>query len=88
MDPPLPRGSDAPLRLNVSALTFNTSDDALKRHDPPEPPPFRLVTVRGVRPRPGVDLDRPRELEVQDDEARFRRFPGLRWQHPLGPDGI
>ena len=34
-------------------------------------PPFRLVTVRGVRARPGVDLDRPRALDAQDDEARF-----------------
>ena len=88
MDPPLPRGSHAPLRLNVSALGSKKSDDESKRRDPPEPPRFRLVTVRGVRPHPGVELDRPRELEVQDDEAQFRRFPGIRWQHPLGPDGI
>lgn len=72
----------------MRALDSKSSDDALERHDPPEPPPFRLVTVRGVRPRPGVNLDRPRELEVQDDEAQFSRSPGLRWQHPLGPEGI
>ena len=59
--------------LSVSAFIARTLDDALKRHDPPEPPPFRLVTVRGVRPRPGVDLDRPRALDVQDDEAQFAR---------------
>ena len=41
------------------------------RHEPSEPPPFRLVTSRRVRPRPGVDLDRPRALEAADDEARF-----------------
>jgi hypothetical protein len=27
--------------------------------------------VRGVHVRPGVDLDRPRALDAQDDEARF-----------------
>ncbi|MCY3896489.1 MAG: ribbon-helix-helix protein, CopG family [Chloroflexi bacterium] len=59
--------------LSVSAFISRTLDDALKRRDPSEPPPFRLVTVGGVRPRPGVDLDRPRSLEVQDDEAHFGR---------------
>lgn len=57
--------------LSVSAFISRTLDDALKRQEPSEPPPFRLVTVRGVRPRPGVDLDRPRALEIQDDEAQF-----------------
>ena len=32
---------------------------------------MRLVTVRGVRLRPGVDLDRPRALDAQKDEERF-----------------
>jgi hypothetical protein len=27
--------------------------------------------VRGVRPRPGIDLDRTRSLDAQDDEVRF-----------------
>ena len=57
--------------LSVSAFIAETLDDALKRREPVEPPPFHLVTVRGVRPRPGVDLDRPRALDAQDDEARF-----------------
>lgn len=35
----------------------------------PEPPPFRLVTVRGVRPRPGIDLDRPLALDAEDGEG-------------------
>ena len=35
------------------------------------PSPFRLITVRGSRPRPGVDLDCPRTLDVEEDEARF-----------------
>ncbi len=57
--------------LSVSAFIAETLDDALKRREIVEPPPFHLVTVRGVRPRPGVDLDRPRALDAQDDEARF-----------------
>lgn len=57
--------------MSVSAFIAGTLDDALKRPKPPEPPPFHLVTVRGSHPRPGVDLDRPRALEVQDDEAGF-----------------
>ena len=59
--------------LSVSAFISRTLDDALKRREPAEPLPFRLVTVRGVRPRPGLDLDRPRALDVQDDEAQFTR---------------
>ena len=58
--------------ISVSAFIASTLSDALKRREPLEPPPFRLVTVRGVSPRPGVDLDRPRALEAEDDEARFK----------------
>ena len=36
-----------------------------------EPPPFRLITVRGSRPRPGVDLERPRTIDVEEDVERF-----------------
>ena len=58
--------------LSVSAFISKTLDDALKRREErSEPPPFRLVTVRGARPRPGVDLDRPRTLDVLEDEDRF-----------------
>ena len=35
-------------------------------------PPFRLVTVGGEGPQPGVDLDRTSELLVAEDEAEFR----------------
>ena len=59
--------------LSVSTFISRTLNDALKRREPSEPPPFRLVTVRGVHPRPGVDLDRPRALDAEDDEARFER---------------
>ena len=57
--------------VSVSAFIAKTLDDALKRGEPSMSPPFRLVTVRGVRARPGVDLDRPRALDMRDDEARF-----------------
>ena len=62
--------------ISVSAFIARTLDDALKRRETSEPPPFRLVTVRGVHARSGVDLDRPRALDAKDDEARFGR--GLR----------
>ena len=59
--------------VSVSAFIARTLDDALKQRVCAEPPAFRLVTVRGVRPRPGVDLDRPRTLDSEDDEARYGR---------------
>ena len=61
--------------IGASALIAGTLDDALNRRETPQPP-FGLVTVRGARARPGVDLDRTRGLAAQDDEARFgRRMP-------------
>lgn len=57
--------------MSVSAFIASILNDALKRREKVESPPFRLVTVRGPRLRPGVDLDRPRAIEVEDDEARF-----------------
>lgn len=59
--------------VSVSAFIAKTLDDALKRRETEESPPFRLVTVRGVHAIPGVDLDRPRTLDALDDEAKFRR---------------
>lgn len=58
--------------LSVSAFIAKTLDDALKRPEPTQTRPFRLITVGGEGPRPGVDLDRPRELESRDDEERYR----------------
>lgn len=58
--------------MSVSVFSAKSLDDAPGRGEDPEPRPFRLVTVHGS-PRPGVDLDRPRALEVDDDEARFGR---------------
>ncbi len=56
--------------LGVSEFISRTLDDALKRQEPTRQPTFRLITVSGVHPLPGVDLDRPRALEVEDDETR------------------
>ena len=68
------RREAAALGVSVSAFVARTLDDALKRGKPPEPPrPFRLITVGGHGPRPGVDLDRPRTIDTADDEARFAR---------------
>jgi len=55
--------------LSVSAFIARTLDDALKRQTTPPAPPFRLVTVRGDGLHPGVDLDRPRALDIEDDET-------------------
>jgi len=57
--------------LSVSAFIARTLDDALKRQTPTASPPFRLITVDGDGLFPGVDLDRPRALFSEDDEARF-----------------
>ena len=57
--------------VSASVFIARTLDDALKRRETLEPPPFRLVTVRGVHPRSRVALDRPRAIEARDDEARF-----------------
>lgn len=60
--------------VSMSAFIARTLDDALKRRAPAEPPtPFRLITVGGNGPRPGVDLDRQRAIEAGADEARFGR---------------
>ncbi len=48
-------------------------NDALKRREQPDAPPFRLVTVRGSRPGSGIDLDCPRSLDIEEDERTFSR---------------
>ena len=57
--------------LSVSAFIAKTLDDALKPPESTQARPFRPITVGGEGPFPGVDLDRPRELESRDDEARY-----------------
>jgi hypothetical protein len=57
---------------SVSAFIASVLDDALKREGaPPSERPFRLVTVGGGGPHPGLDLDRPRELLLEEDEQRY-----------------
>lgn len=67
------RKAAAARSISVSAFISGTLSDALKRREQTEPPPFRLVTVSGVYPRHGVDLDRQSDLEAEDDESRFKR---------------
>ena len=57
----------------MSAFIAETLEAALKPREASEPVPFRLLTVQGVHVQPGVDLDRPRALDVQDDETGFGR---------------
>jgi len=57
--------------MSMSAFIAKTLDDALKRSEPSESPPFRLITVSGVRARSGIDLDRPRALDAYEDEVRY-----------------
>ena len=68
--------------ISVSAYISRTLSDALKRREPSEPAPFQLVTVRGVRPRSGIDLDRSRALDAEDDQARFKRRHCRVARHP------
>ena len=69
------RNAAAARGISVSAFIARTLDDALKRRETSEPPSFHLVTVRGVHPRSGVDLDRPRALDALDDES----WSGVVW---------
>jgi len=61
--------------LSVSAFIAKVLDDALKRHTAPPAPPFRLITVKGGGLQPGIDLDRPRTLDLDDDETAFGTRP-------------
>ena len=59
--------------MSMNPFSTKPLEDARRGRDDREPEPFRLITVRGSGVRPGVDLDRPRALEVEEDEERFRR---------------
>ena len=57
--------------LSVSAFIARMLDDGLKQRPARQAPPFRLVTAGSGGVRRGVDLDRPRALEVAEDESRY-----------------
>ncbi|MCY4633157.1 MAG: ribbon-helix-helix protein, CopG family [Acidobacteria bacterium] len=58
--------------VSVSACIASILDDALKSRAAVESPkPFRLIAVGGSGSPPGIDLDRPRVIEIADDEAHF-----------------
>jgi len=60
--------------VSMSAFIAATLNDALKRGEPSEQPPFRLITVRGGQIGSRVDLDRPRALDTKEDEAQFKHM--------------
>ena len=43
-----------------------------QRQTPPKAAPFRLVTVNGGGPRPGVDVAKLRTLEESEDIERWK----------------
>ena len=57
--------------LNLSAMINKTLDDAFKCRENTMDKPFRVVTVGGGGPNPGMDLVLPRTHEAPDDEIRF-----------------
>ena len=57
--------------LSLSAYIARVLRAALHEHEPVPAPPFRLITVAGNGPRPGVDLDRTSALLASEDEERF-----------------
>ena len=58
--------------MSFSAFVARALEEHLaKQPARTEVPPFRLVTVSGGGPRPGVDLDRASELLVAEDEAAY-----------------
>lgn len=65
------RAKAAEQGTSVSAFIAGVLDDALKRPPAREDRPFRLVTVGGGGLRQGIDLDRPRGLDVKDDESAW-----------------
>lgn len=58
--------------LSLSALVARALRTLLaERSLRSDAPPFRLVTVGGGGPRPGIDLDRTSDLLVVEDEASY-----------------
>ncbi len=63
--------------MSVSAFIAKILDDNLKRHEPEPQRPFRLVTVGGNGVSEGINLDKPRLLESQEDELIWMKEPQI-----------
>ena len=57
--------------MSVSAFIAKALNGALMRREASGQTPFRLITVRGGQPRDGIDLYRPRVLDIIEDEIQF-----------------
>jgi hypothetical protein len=65
--------------LSLSALVARALRTLLTERGRREnAPPFRLVTVGGRGPRPGIDLDRTSALVIAEDEASYGENPRRR----------
>ena len=59
--------------LSLSAFVARALQQALATHDGAHDiAPFRLITVGGGGPRPGIDLDRTSALLETDDIDQYR----------------
>lgn len=58
---------------SVSAYIARVLDDSLKREEPAPAKPFRLITSGGKGVQAGYDIDRPRAIEVSEDEEFWSR---------------
>lgn len=58
---------------SVSAFIAGILDDNLKRREVVPQRPFRLIAVGGEGVFDGIDLDKPRQFEVADDESAWAR---------------
>ncbi len=59
--------------LSLSAFLAEAGRAALRAPARRNEPPFELVVQDGAGPRPGIDLDRPGDLLVAEDETGFGR---------------
>ena len=57
--------------ITLSALIEDAMRRELTESQAPDPPPFRLYTVRGKLVNPNLDLDRTSGLVTLDDEAAY-----------------
>jgi len=58
---------------SVSAYIARVLDDSLKREAPAPAGPFRLITSGGKGAQAGFDIDRPRSIEVLEDEESWSK---------------